>query len=208
MQNLLLADNHLLFRECLALTLANYFPLNSVVVSQANNWQEAQRFVEQIEFDLLLLNLKMPGAQNWQKELGQIINQQPKIRICVVSDADIRSDIQLAFELGTKGYVSKQSSLAEMKYAIEVILAGKNYIPKSIWQYTAGTNGDHISILTARQHEVLSLSEQGLSNKEIAKRIGLAENTIKRHFYNIFRALGVKNRVEAIRSARLHGWLE
>ena len=94
-----------------------------------------------------------------------------------------------------------------MVIAIKRLLAGKTYIPQQAWQSTrqACVNGE-IS-LSVRQHEILTLLGEGLGNKQIADRVHLAEGTIKQHLNNIFRALGVTNRTQALQRARDLGFV-
>ncbi|WP_020394845.1 response regulator transcription factor [Thiolinea disciformis] len=204
---LLLADDHGLFREGFALVIQTLFP--SVETTQVASWQTLQNTLNQQSFDLIILDLFMPGRHSWEKELTLLMTQQdPPIPICIISASNSRHDIQMAFEIGVQGYISKVSEIDEVKTALSKIMSGQVYVPPSLWSSNSSLKVvGGASLITKRQQEVLGLLATGKSNRQIATRLGLSESTVKRHVYNIFKVLEANNRVEAIDCARQRGIL-
>lgn len=204
---LLLADDHGLFREGFALVIQTLFP--GVHIKQVDNWQAIHNTLEQQSFDLILLDLFMPRRHTWEKELSLLVTAQtPPIPVCIISASNSRHDIQMAFEIGVQGYISKVSELDEVKAALAKVMNGHVYVPASLWATPAPFKVvGGASLITKRQQEVLGLLATGKSNRQIATQLGLSESTVKRHVYNIFKILEANNRVEAIDCARQRGIL-
>jgi len=136
----------------------------------------------------------------------------PSTRFAIVSACDTRADILAALAAGFHGFISKQQPDAEILAAITYVLSGQIYVPTTLTEAsndevrssqfdrealpTHSTEAD-VAKLTKRQHEVLSLLARGLSNKEIARVLDIAEATTKIHMAALLRALGARNRTEA-----------
>lgn len=120
----------------------------------------------------------------------------PAIRFAVMSASDSRDCISASLTGGMHGFVSKRQSDEDILFAIKEILSGGIYVP---WSSAKGFGGasDHIFKLTPRQQQVLRLLSLGMSNKEIARALRIAESTTKIHAAMLMRALGVRNRTEA-----------
>jgi len=113
-------------------------------------------------------------------------------------------DVRAALALGALGYVAKSANASTLAAAIRLVLSGEVYVPPFMAQAAAEahTTPGAADALTARQQAVLALIRDGVSNKEIAYRLGVTEGTVKAHLTAIFRLLGVTNRSEAARVAR------
>lgn len=196
--NLLLADDHSLFRQGLSLILEKIFPFSQLHYS--NCWIDVHQITAQQHFDLVLLDLFMPRHHSWEQELKRLLVNNPNLIICIISASKETEDIQITFKLGVKGYICKTADAHELQWALLQIYAGKNYFPEQMWPNSHNTN--ICNTLTLRQYDILKLVTQGYSNKLIANKLNITENTVKRHLYNIFQRLGVKNRTEAIDVAR------
>ena len=136
----------------------------------------------------------------------------PATRFAIISAAGTRADILASLAAGFHGLISKRQSDTDVLSAITDILSGRIYVPVSLAELGEGdalssrsyretlptllTEAD-IPKLTKRQREVLSLLARGLSNKEIARALAIAEATTKIHLAALLRALGVRNRTEA-----------
>jgi DNA-binding NarL/FixJ family response regulator len=136
----------------------------------------------------------------------------PSTHFAIVSASDTRADILAVLAAGFQGFISKHQSDAEILTAISHILSGQIYVPATLAEVaddgalsrrvsrealpTLSPEADVLK-LTKRQREVLSLLVQGLSNKEIARALDIAEATTKIHMAALLRALGVRNRTEA-----------
>jgi DNA-binding NarL/FixJ family response regulator len=162
-------------------------------------------------FDLVLMGTGQSGLGPLDT-LKAAREASPSTRFAIVSASDARADILAALAAGFCGFLSKHQSDAEILAAISDVLSGRIYVPAML----AGVgNGDALSSqfdrealptystkadalkLTKRQREVLSLLVRGLSNKEIARALDIAEATTKIHMAGLVRALGVRNRTEA-----------
>lgn len=210
MLKILLADDHTLFRDSLHIVLEMTFPDSNI--SSVGNWQEVRRSANTHYFDLLLLDLLMPGASNsqWESELPKVM-QNTSGAVCIISASDNRAYINEVFRLGVRGYICKTFPLAQMQQALRVISAGKSYMPEQLFcnePKTTTQPNEAGKQITWRQREVLELLAAGDCNKSIARKLNLTESTIKRHAYNLYRTLDAKNRADAIRIGRQQGLLD
>ena len=197
--NILLADDHTLFRESLEMVLKALFQDSSI--TNTTSWSETVDLTDNYHYDLLLLDLFMSNtdSDHWESSLRSVVESQHGA-ICIISASTNRAHIQTAFEIGAKGYICKTSSLKEMKQALLQLTEGKTYLPEQVWLKEPHTDGGNkIKQLTWRQRETLELLTAGDSNKMIARKLGLAESTVKRHVSNLYNVLGVKNRASAIK---------
>jgi len=213
--NVLIVDDHVMFREALRLAMARSFP--DFELDEAGTAEDALAHLSAGHRPgLILLDLKMPGLGGLGM-LKQIKDLSPGTVCIVVSDSDARSDIRAAVRAGALGYILKRSSMDVLERAITLVLAGERYIQIPA-EFLDGDDEDQAAAparprgsdplegLTARQQEVLSLLAQGRSNKEIAKNLGLLEGTVKVHVRDILRKLGVSNRTQAaMLAARAQG---
>ena len=203
---ILLADDHVLFREGLAMMIMTIFPQSHIY--QVSNWTESCQSLEHNSFDLALLDLFMPAEFSWEKSLYYFLNTQPVLPVCIVSASDNILYLQTAFKLGVKGYIHKSAEVIEIKQALISIINGKLYFPSHLSNIIHKPNQQMKQfLLTSRQREILSLLAKSYSNQLISERINLSESTVKSHIHNIFKLLEVKNRMEAVKKAQQHGLL-
>ncbi len=200
---ILLADDHALFRDGLSMILNALFPHTKL--SFASTWNEVHCAFTQHALDLALVDLSMPGQRTWQEELPELCQHYPATKFCVLSATTTPEVIQSAFQLGIKGYITKLTDMDEMQVALTQIMAGKTYFPPQLWATSASLPINGSSPLTRRQQAIVSLLASGNSNKQIGSTLGISENTVKRHVYNLFQVLNVSNRVEAIEISRRNG---
>lgn len=197
--NILLADDHPLFADSLHSALEEIFP--SCTIQATKNWLEVTTYTQNHFFDLILLDLVMPGADRhqWELHLTKIM-ENPQGAICIISGLTHQDQVQQAFRLGVNGYIYKTFTLEKIQSVLRRIYAGEHYFPPSLTWTT--DKDDQEKILTRRQREVLKLLSGGYSNKEIAACLFLSESTVKRHTSNLYRALKAKSRADAVRIAR------
>jgi DNA-binding NarL/FixJ family response regulator len=199
---ILLADDHALFRDGLVMILNALFPETDLY--QAGTWGEVHSTLKRHPVDLALVDLSMPGS--WQGELPKLCQQYPTVKFCVLSATTTPEVIQAAFQLGIKGYITKLADMDEMEAALRKIIAGGIYFPLELWSTQPATPPTNApSPLTRRQQDIVSLLAQGNRNKQIGFILGISESTVKRHIYDLFQALNVSNRVEAIEISRHKG---
>ena len=216
-----LIEDHALFREGVCLILQQLS--TDVEVVQAENAKEAISIANQVSaqgFDLILMDYHLPDTAGYDllKELTIILPATP---LAVFSAEENSAFISEAIHLGATGFITKSSNSQVMIGAIKLILSGGIYIPPAILlqstpivvetlsQPMAANVGYKNTIqLTDRQKEVLSYMAKGLSNKEIAKQLGMSPSTAKVHVAAILRTLEAKNRTQAVQFARDHGMVQ
>lgn len=196
---ILLVDDHPLFIEGIRTVLQR---LNDdVVIQAAGSCEEAiELTADDDDVDLLLLDLNLPGVSGLDGLL-QLRPQLPATPIVLLSASEDRNKVLRAIELGAKGYIPKSSSPDIIITALQLVLSGGVYLPMAVLDTVNSSqlktcNADG-QTLTPRQVEVLSLVAEGLSNKAIANRLSMAENTVRVHISAILRFLDVTNRTEA-----------
>jgi DNA-binding NarL/FixJ family response regulator len=210
---ILIVDDHILFRESLALLLKEHRP--EVRLIEASTGTDALQAVALYEdFDLILLDLLLPG-QGGLEVLPQLRETAPTIPVMVLSGTEDRTAAIAALELGAVGYVHKSAGSQEMRNALDLVLQGEIYAPLAMLatqepapaRAPSGSAAPIPCGLTTRQLDVLKLLAQGLPNKSIARTLDLSEATVKLHVSAILRALGTRNRTEAVLKATQRGFI-
>ncbi len=200
---ILILDDHTLFREGLKLLLLGLH--EQLDIQDVDNLLAAQSLVAQNHFDLALIDLNL-GEVNGLETLLQVRDQLKGTPIVVLS-AERNSDvIHRAIEEGAMGFISKTATHHELLAAIKLILAGGVYLPKEVAAVRStaarvdgsSSESEILSALSGRQREVLKYLLQGKPNKTISVQLNISENTVKAHLSAIFRALGARNRTEAV----------
>lgn len=214
--NILHIDDHALFADGLAYVLTNS-SLNCDVHS-AKNVAEVLKLLEGAhEFDLLLLDLFMPELDGLSL-MREIINRNISIPVAIMSASDDPWKIKQALSMGAVAFLSKAMVADSLVEALEKVQRGEVFVPPEIEQALArlqqrNCKGDlsrrlqDLSI-SPRQYEVLTLIQQGLSNKNIGEALFVSESTIKSHIQVLFQALEGKNRVDCVRKAEALGILQ
>ena len=212
----LIADDHRLIIEGVKIKLAELDPGVDAVV--AMNLDELDRAVAEHadELDLALVDITMPGT-NGHQHVARLRAQAPALPVIVLSGSEDVELMRSLIDLGVLGFIPKAYSPDVMLSAIRLVLAGGIYIPPLLlanaqaqgWQPSEAPAGDPSrsldglrNLLTERQIDVMRLLSQGKPNKLIARDLGISEGTVKIHLAAIFRALNVRNRVEAVVASR------
>ena len=204
---LLIIDDHPVVREGLAALLRQ--DGSDIIILEAHDAAEGLALADQhLDLDVVLLDLALPGMGGLPaiSELGR---HRPGLPVVVLSSSEDPRDVWSALRLGARGYVAKSTSRRTLLDALQFVLKGHVYVPP--FAVLAGSTvsdredsraPEAAARLTERQLEVLRLLAEGVSNKEIAQRLDLAEKTVKVHVTGIFRALDVVNRTQAATVAR------
>ena len=206
---ILLVDDHALFREGMHHIVCQLS--DTVDILDAGSFAEAMTIAgNNPDLDLVLLDLKMPDS-NGVDTVKLFHLNHPDIPLVVVSGTDYRNDIEHAMNSGAMGFISKASTSKDMLQALRIVLGGGIYLPPQLLQHALSSiaesrkDGRNWRInkfgLTNRQLDVLQHLAKGMSNKDVALTIGLAEGTVKIHVAAIFQTLRVNNRIEAARAA-------
>jgi DNA-binding NarL/FixJ family response regulator len=201
---ILLIDDHVMFRQGMKFLLSDLD--ESLQFSEAGTLAQAITSLNENSADLILLDLNMPGADGLTA-LRQIRAAFSTIPLAVVSADDSPAQIRALIEEGASGYVTKSSSSEVLVAALKLILAGGVYLPPAALDFVAESNHsiadaqDRAKLLSDRQTAVLLKAIQGIPNKAIAEEMHIAEGTVKAHLSVAFKALGVRNRTEAVFAA-------
>lgn len=200
-EGVLIADSHRLCRGGLMSIMSTELGLPAVagVDDFAGAMAELDR---DPQIGLLMVDFRLPGMGGMDG-LRRIRLHRPELRVVVMAWHQDRGEAFEALSAGAHGYVPKDLPSPEMVHALQTVLNGQIYVPSIISDVSlkgspaAADGADHEGELTLRQREVLTHLAAGLSNKEIARALNIAEGTVKVHITAAFRTLHVHNRVGA-----------
>lgn len=205
MLKLLVVEDHALVREGLVQTLHQLE--GDVDVHQASDCESARALLDAHEFDLVLLDLGLPGVDGLSC-LNLFRRHYPATPIVIVSAYDDALTIGRALKGGASGFVPKAYSGDRLLAALREVLDGRIFTPEQIMPVNVGAELPRPPVgraarpvdfgLTDRQTEVLALMVRGKSNRDIAESLDLSEGTVKVHITAIFKALGVASRTQAL----------
>ncbi len=212
---ILIADDHRLIVEGVKLKLAELD--SDIEFSVAMSMDELRHVIRnEPPPDLALIDLAMPGTHGCD-HVAEIIERLPGVPVMVLSGAEDSTLIKELLAMGVAGFIPKSYSPDVMLSAVRLVLSGGVYVPPMMLQESAATGGNPVmlssetiasmedrlrKLLTERQIDVLRLLSLGKPNKLIARDLGISEGTVKIHLAAIFRALNVRNRVEAVVASR------
>jgi DNA-binding NarL/FixJ family response regulator len=201
---LMIADDHPLFRGAMR-EAVNGLP-GRVECTEAGSFDDVAALLDKgSEFDLVLLDLSMPGARGFSG-LMYLRAQYPGVPVAVVSANDDPMAIRRCMEFGASGFIPKTLGVEGMRAAISRILGGGVFTPPDI-DLTSGSDAEaaelmaRMATLTPQQVRVLMMLSEGLLNKQIAYQLGVSEATVKAHVSAILQKLGVESRTQAVIAA-------
>ncbi len=213
MLKLLVVEDHALVREGLVRLLGQVE--NDVRVFEAADFEAALDVLdEEAEFDLLLLDLALPGIDGFAG-LDILRKRFPAMPVAVVSAFDDTPTITRVINLGASGFIPKAFSGEALLSAVREVLDGNIFRPAGqpsarlddetpVAPSKMGVRPDEVG-LTDRQGQVLGLMVRGLSNRDIAEQLGLSEGTVKIHATAVFKTLGVNSRTQALVAVARYG---
>ncbi len=202
--SVLIADDQTLFREGLRLLLANDPAI--AVVGEAADSLQAVRLVEALQPDILLLTINMAGPSTL--EAIALIRQKSAVtQVLVLSRLPEDALIEQALQVGAKGYLSTALGYKDLIKAIQAIHAGEIWAERKVLaevlehlrQKTVATTAplsERHEALTDREQEIVRWAIQGMTNKEIAARLGISDKTVKSHLGKIFGKLQISRRLQ------------
>jgi DNA-binding NarL/FixJ family response regulator len=203
---ILIADDHPIFRDGLRklLTLEEDFR----VVGEARDGKECLEMLEELQPDILLLDLKMPGLDGLTA-LQKLQNSRTKTKVIVLTASEDKNQFVQAMKFGTCGIVLKQTATDLLIKSIRKVNAGEIWLDSHttaavMRQFSSPLDGAPVgggrdrdrSPLSQREREIVVLVAQGFKNKEMAEKMFISEQTVKNHLHNIFDKLGVSDRLE------------
>ncbi len=207
MIRIVLADDHAIVREGLKRILSTVPDFQ--VVGEAADGTQVLQVVRQTDFDLLLLDLSMPGRSGM--ELIRLVKtEKPRVRILVLSMHQETQYAVRAIKSGASGYLTKESASAELEQALRKIATGGAYVSADVAQQLAlgampGHEAAPHEALSPREFEVFRQLVSGASVTEIAHTLNLSVKTVSTHKTHLMDKLGVPNPAELVRYAIRHG---
>ena len=192
----LVADDHELVREGLCKLLELFDDVE--IIGEAEDGLETVAKVRDEFPDLVLLDLNMP-RMNGIDAIKKIKEISPDIKVLILTIHDEEEYIYEVTKAGAEGYIQKDVRSEDLKSAIEKVMNGGTVFPSSIEEKVeVGDDGNTIEKLSDREHQVLELLAQGMSNRELAEELYISEKTVKNHVSNILRKLNVNDRTQAV----------
>jgi DNA-binding NarL/FixJ family response regulator len=198
---ILIADDHPLFRSALHQALSLGLGPDARLVEAESIADLEARLTEKSDWDLVLLDLNMPGAYGFSG-LVLLRGQYPQVPVVMVSAQEEAAVVVKSREFGASGFIPKSSSLEIIQKAVRTVLDGDVWWPSQVNESIsvspeAKAASEGLASLTPQQFRVLTMVCEGLLNKQIAYELSVSEATIKAHVTAIFRKLNVRTRTQA-----------
>lgn len=207
MIRIVIADDHAIVREGLKRIVSSAEGME--VVGEAANGIEALQRVRELQFDVLMLDLSMPGRGGM--ELIKLAKaEKPRLRILVLSMHQEMQYAVRAIKSGASGYLTKESAPAQLEQAIRKIAAGGAFISSEVAEQLAlgampGSAAMPHESLSNREFEVFRLLAAGVSVTSIAGQLNLSVKTVSTHKANLMQKMSLNNSSELVRYAIRHG---
>jgi DNA-binding NarL/FixJ family response regulator len=210
---ILLADDHAMVRRGLRHVLEAEADL--AVAAEAGDGREALDLALQRDFDLAVLDIKMPRLTGLQAA-QELSRRRPELRVLILSGNHSEQYFFEALRIGASGYVLKSAADRDLVRACRAALRGESFIyPRAVkalareyLERLREGDGAGPELLTARETQVVKLIAEGSINREIATELTISEKTVERHRANILEKLGMRDRVELTRYAIRRGLVE
>jgi DNA-binding NarL/FixJ family response regulator len=202
----MLAEDHALLREGLKL-LIRAEPGYEVIAETADG-AAVEQLVREVNPELLLLDLDLPGARGNEIAL-RLKSQCASVKIIILTGSLNPESLRQALATGVDGYVIKHEETSELLRAMQAVIAGKQYVSKGIADMfdanRAGHNTQSAGAITPREREILGLIASGATNQEISERLFLSVLTVRTHRRNLMEKLNLRNGAEITAYAVKYG---
>ena len=210
MIRIVLADDHTIVREGLKQILAAAGDLE--VVGEAQNGHEAMERVRTVDFDVLLLDMSMPGKSGIEL-VKQVHAEKPKLRVLILSMHEEHQYAVRAIRAGAAGYLTKESASRQLVDAIRKVAGGGAFISAEVAQQLAlgampDAKGPLHGALSDREFQIFLDIASGKSVSDIAERLNLSVKTVSTHKSNILQKMHMTTQAELIRYALTHRLVE
>ena len=184
------------------------------LVGEASGGREALQLAETLRPDILVLDLSMPDLDGIQVT-REIRASLPGVRVLILTVQENETLAREAIRAGAAGYIVKQAAEVELISAIHTVQIGDVYVPPKMLrallaepQKTNAPGPRPEELLTPRELDVLNLIVQGYTNRQVADELRLSMRTVEGYRANLTDKLGLHNRADLVRYARMHGLLE
>ena len=209
MIRVLVVDDHPIVRQGLVATLEDEAEFE--VVGSVGSAEEALALVERLRPSVTLLDLELPGMDG-VAALPELLGVSPDTRVIVFTAYDTDERVFGAIRAGARGYLLKGASTEEIARAVRTVHGGGSHLePRDAARLLAEVSGGGprrgAGLLSEGERGIIRLVAAGLSNKEIARSLGIAERTVKFHITSLFNKLGADNRAQAVAVATQRGLL-
>jgi DNA-binding NarL/FixJ family response regulator len=201
---IMLVDDHTLVREGLKLIIERNMDLK--VIDEACNGEEAIKKAKLLKPDIIIMDINMP-ILNGLDSLKRMKEIGIASKVIILTAYLNRDYIISATKIGAKGYLIKDAKPDKLIMAIREVSLGRSFIDEKVANVLAYGGNDKfenveselekVKLLTKREYEVLVLLSAGLDNKAIGRELYISEKTVKNHITNIFKKIGVNDRVQA-----------
>lgn len=216
MIRILIADDHLVIREGLQMILGLEEDLE--VVGEAANGEAAVRLAEELQPDVVLMDLRMPGMGGLEA-IERILAQWPQMAVVILTTYNEDELMIRGLRAGARGFLLKDTGRETLFHTIRAAARGETLLqPEIISRIMAHTGAaeptegraeaDETIPLSERELQVLVAVARGDRNKEIALQLGITERTVKAHLTNVYNKLGVDSRAAAVSVAMQRGILD
>ena len=206
MIRLVLADDHTIVREGLKGLLSAAGDME--VVGEASDGTQVMERVRALDFDLLLLDMSMPGRSGIEL-IKQVRSEKPRLKILVLSMHEESQYAVRAIRAGASGYLTKESASRQLVEAIRKVAGGGAFISAEVAQQLAlgampDVQGPPHAALSDREFQIFRMIADGLSVSDIATRLNLSVKTVSTHKSNILQKMNMTTPAELIRYALTH----
>jgi DNA-binding NarL/FixJ family response regulator len=203
----LVADDHEVVRLGLEQLLANYEEFE--LLACATDGESAIKLAKELAPDVIIMDVSMPGIGGIEAT-RRLLQDRPEARVIAFTAHDDRERVLDALDAGAIGYLLKGSEPDELIRGLRAAARGESPLAPAAAAALLGARAARrpAAEITGREREVLTLLAGGMSNKQIARRLGISEKTVKGHLTSIFQRIGVADRTQAALWAERHGLLK
>ena len=203
MTRIVVADDHTIVREGLKQILAGQPDFE--VVAEASDGHEVMKRVRELEFDVLLLDMSMPGKSGVEL-IKQVKAEKPRLRVLVLTMHEEHQYAVRAIRAGASGYLTKEGASSQLVTALRKVAAGGAYISAEVAEQLAlnampDSQGPLHGTLSDREFQVFRMIAEGKSVSEIAERLNLSVKTVSTHKSNVLQKMNMSTTGELIRYA-------
>lgn len=209
---ILIADDHGVLRAGLRALLSAEPDLN--VIADADNGEDALKLAQELKPEVVLLDVNMPGMGGIEvtRHLKEVL---PEVRVLILTVHEDEGLFQEAIQAGASGYIIKRAVESELIDAIRAVKRGDLYVHPAMTRAllkeiapTPISQDTPVESLTRREIDVLRLIAQGYTNRQTAESLSISVRTVESHRANLMGKLNLHSRVDLVRYAKEHGFIE